>query len=144
MAITLPGAPEHLYILSNDEIKEGDSVLYKETFTDGTVKTEFEYGSKGWTLCKSATKEDLPYFHRAQKGRNAASGISGCHKVIMSSDILLGLPIPIILSPDQLRGIITIAHTTGWNNGVGDKVTWSDTSFNKLKEQLFNLFKIEL
>jgi hypothetical protein len=144
MSITIPGIPEHLYVLSNDEIREGDSVLYKETFLDGTVKTELEYHSNNWVLMKEVPADCLPAFHRAQQGRNAQAGIAGCHKIIMSTNTSLGVPCPIILSPEQLRSIISISHATGWNDARSNKITWSDTSFNQLKNKLIDLFNIEL
>jgi hypothetical protein len=144
LAITLPGSTEYLYVLSNDEIKEGDSVAYKETFLDGTVKTEVEYNSKEWVLMRNVSADWLPGFHRAQYGRNSKAGISGCYKIIASSDPLLNLPVPIIFSPEQLKDMITVVHSAGWDDGVSDNITCSETSFSNLKNTLFNLFKIEL
>lgn len=88
------GKAQHLYFLSDEEIKEGDIVMYKERFLDGTIKTQEEYKSAGWNLILSVSKNDLPYVSRAQQGRNAKVGISGCYKVIASTDQTLGIPSP--------------------------------------------------
>ena len=36
---------------------------------------------------------------------------------------------------DRLNGLVLLAHARGWNDAIGNKITWSDTSFNNFKSE---------
>ena len=76
----------NIYITNDEEIKEGDWYLYKETFLDGTVKTEDQFKNSSWGISK-ATKGDMPYIERAEKGRNTKNGLRGIFKIILTTDL---------------------------------------------------------
>jgi hypothetical protein len=80
-----PKSYHNVFITSDEDIKEGDCYLYKETFLDGTVKTEDQFKNSSWGISK-ATKGDIPYIERAEKGRNTKNGLRGIFKIILTTD----------------------------------------------------------
>lgn len=77
---------QHIYITSDEEIKEGDWYLYKRSFLDGTVKTQEQYDNADWLLKKCDNKEETSYTKRAQFGKNSENSIAGCYKIIATTD----------------------------------------------------------
>ena len=47
-------------------------------------------------------------------------------------------------SREQVKEMISVAHAQGWNDAVGGKINWSDTSRAKLDELLFKLFNFKM
>lgn len=76
---------KNLFVLSDDEIKEGDWYLYKENFLDGAVKTQKDYNNGKWLLSK-ATKNDIPYIQRAENGKNNQNNLRGIGKIIATTN----------------------------------------------------------
>lgn len=62
----------------------------------------------------------------------------------MSEEIKQPKPAEPLYSHEQVKTMISIAHTTGWNNGCGRQMIWGDTSFQNLKEQLADLFNFKM
>lgn len=75
----------HLYIVTDDEIKEGDWYIYKSTFLDGTVKTQEQFDKAEWNVSQCGENGEAGC-HRAQFGKNAENGICGCYKIIATTD----------------------------------------------------------
>jgi hypothetical protein len=94
--------PQHLYILSDDEIKEGDWYAYKDRFLDGTVKTQEDFEQANWNI-KQCEANETAYTQRAQQGKNAKNGICGCYKIIATTDPKLKVKIHL----NSMDGTIT-------------------------------------
>lgn len=67
---------EKYYTPTIEEFHVGFEYEYKETFLDGTVKTQEEFDSKAW---KTAITDcgDLPYIARSLSGTNSLNGLIG-------------------------------------------------------------------
>lgn len=76
---------QYLYFTTDESIKEGDWILYKENFLDGTVKTYTDYVNAKWVLNK-CSQGDLIYVDRAKYGKNAEIGLCGVAKITLSTD----------------------------------------------------------
>lgn len=69
-----------VFIVSEDPIEVEDYFIMKESFLDGTVKTQEQFDQAEWIL-KQAEEGDMPYIGRAENGRNNNKGIRGIYKV---------------------------------------------------------------
>ena len=86
MKYTLIETNNSLILVSDEEIKEGDLEIHKESFFDGTVKTQEQFNKAKWVVSDyKVTKLDLPYIERAAKGKNAQNGLLGVYKVLSQS-----------------------------------------------------------
>ena len=91
------------------EIKEGDYMLYKSRFLDGTVKTYEDYQKADWNI-QLVTLSDAPYIQRAVEGKNAQAGLKGVFKIIASSPKLGDLPEFETLPPNTEDDVEKLAY----------------------------------
>lgn len=65
--------------LAIEDFVEGFKYQMKETFGDGTVKTQEQYNKAKWIDC-TYTEKEKPYIERMINGKNASNGLSGLRR----------------------------------------------------------------
>lgn len=70
-------------VLANGDqmiFKEGFEYEMKETFGDGTVKTQEDYDNAKWIKC-TYTEDARPYIERMLQGKNMSNGLIGLRNI---------------------------------------------------------------